>query len=134
MKCRRLRRKKQTSVKLAASSAGLSSGDDRARTRRYLRDVLALSISENTKIALATEDVFSDRFLAVHAILLNRALRDLSDKLVPETQVGFKPKDGSADGLLEVRRILECFRSMKGDDFGVYLLFRRPQRGIRFNS
>ena len=27
----------------------------------------------------------------IHAILLNRALRDLSDKLVPETQVGFRP-------------------------------------------
>ena len=27
----------------------------------------------------------------IHAILLKRALRDLSDKLVPETQVGFRP-------------------------------------------
>ena len=59
----------------------------------------------------------------VHAILLNRNLQDLSDKLVPETQVGFRPEHGSADGLLVVRRILECFRSMKGADKGVYLLF-----------
>ena len=62
----------------------------------------------------------------IHAILLNRALRDLSDKLVPKTQVRLTPEHGSADGLLVVRRILECFRSMKGDDLGVYLLFVDP--------
>ena len=59
----------------------------------------------------------------VHALILNRALRDLSDKLVPETQVGFRPDHGSADGLLVVRRILEHFRSTKGNDLGAFLLF-----------
>ena len=48
---------------------------------------------------------------------------DLSDKLAPETQVGFRPEHGSGYGLLVVRRILECFRSMKGEDLGVFLLF-----------
>ena len=59
----------------------------------------------------------------IHAMLLNRALRDLSDRLVPETQVGFRPEHGSADGLLVVRRVLECFRYMDGDASGVFLLF-----------
>ena len=59
----------------------------------------------------------------IHALLLNRALRDLSDRLVPETQVGFRPEHVSADGLLVVRRVLECFRNMTGNDSGVFLLF-----------
>ena len=59
----------------------------------------------------------------IHALLHNRALTDLSDRLVPETNVGFRPEHGSSDGLLVVRQVLERFRSMNGNDSGVFLLF-----------
>ena len=62
----------------------------------------------------------------IHALLLNRALRDLSDRLVPETLVGFRLEHGSADGLLVVRRVLECFRNMNGNDLGGLSSIRRP--------
>ena len=65
-----------------------------------------------------------------HAILLNRALRGLSDKLVPETQGGFRPEHGFADGLLVVRSILDCFLSMKCDDFRFFLLFVDLKKGL----
>ena len=59
-----------------------------------------------------------------HALLLNRTLRDLSDRLVPETLVGFRPEHGSADDLLVVGRVPEYFRNiMSGNDLGVFLLF-----------
>ena len=67
----------------------------------------------------------------IHALLLNRALRDLSDRLVPETLVGFRLEHGSADGLLVVRRVLECFRSMTGNDSGVFLLFVDLKKSVR---
>ena len=65
----------------------------------------------------------------VHAILLNRRLRDLADAVVPETQVGFRPEHGAADGVGIVRRVLECFRMTKTTNqtpelnAGVYALF-----------
>ena len=59
----------------------------------------------------------------IHALLLNGALRDRSDRLVLEMQVGSRPEHVSADGLLVVRRVLECFRNMTGNDSGVFLLF-----------
>ena len=72
----------------------------------------------------------------IHAFLLNRALRDLSDRLVPETQVGFRSEHGSADGLLVVRRVLECFRNMTGNDSGVFLLFvdLKKKRSMRWTN
>ena len=65
----------------------------------------------------------------VHAILINRALRSLSAKIVPESQIGFQKGHGSADGHLVIRRVLECFRTMSAKgvgaehDQGVYTLF-----------
>ena len=65
----------------------------------------------------------------VHAILLNRRLRELADVVVPETQVGFRPEHGAADGVGIVRRVFECFRTTKvknpnpEQDAGVYALF-----------
>ena len=59
----------------------------------------------------------------IHVLLLNRVLRDLADRLAPETQGGFRPEHGSADGLLVVRRVLESFRNMTGNDSGVFLFF-----------
>ena len=65
----------------------------------------------------------------VHAILLNRRLRELADIIVPETQVGFRPEHGAADGVGVIRRVFECFRTTKvtnindDQDAGVYALF-----------
>ena len=65
----------------------------------------------------------------VHAILLNRRLRDLADAFIPEEQVGFRPEHGAADGVGIVRRVLECFRMTKTTNqtpelnAGVYALF-----------
>ena len=64
----------------------------------------------------------------VHAIIINSRLRVLADKIVPESQVGFRPEHGTADGVGIVRRIFECFRMTKtcdreSKDAGVYALF-----------
>ena len=73
----------------------------------------------------------------IHAILLNGALKNLSNRSIQKTQVGlpvlilrpehgraiFCPEHGSADGLLVIRRILEYFRSLRGDNMGIFLLF-----------
>jgi hypothetical protein len=65
----------------------------------------------------------------IHTILINRSLRKLAEKLVPETQVGFRSERGSADGQLVLRRIFECFRTMSeknadpAKDLGVYTMF-----------
>ena len=48
----------------------------------------------------------------IYAILLNQRLQDLADRIVPESQVGFRPEHGSTDGVGVIRRIFECFRTM----------------------
>ena len=72
----------------------------------------------------------------IHVLLLNRVLRDLADRLAPETQGGFRPEHGSADGLLVVRRVLESFRNMTGNDSGVFLLFvdLKKKRSMRWTN
>ena len=49
----------------------------------------------------------------VHAILLKRRLQDLSDSVVLETQVGYRPEHESADGVRILRRVLAFFRITK---------------------
>ena len=49
----------------------------------------------------------------VHAILLNRRLRELADIIVPETQAGFRPEHGATHGVGVIRRVFESFARRK---------------------